>query len=106
MESDEPKEPAGRREDADWSRLTAEEFLSGYGEGDAVHDEGRGVVTIPKEQVLKLIQQMPDEIDVEELIYRLYVMEKLALAEADIAAGRTYSSEELRAQAAEWGRKG
>ena len=26
-------------EDADWNRLTAEEFLKGYAEGDAVYDK-------------------------------------------------------------------
>ncbi|MDP2898320.1 MAG: hypothetical protein Q8Q12_17420 [bacterium] len=55
--------------------------------------------------MLKLVRHMPDEIDIEELIYQLYIREKLALAEADIAAGRTFSTEEVRAQAAEWSRQ-
>jgi len=33
------------------------------------------------------VRQLPDEVDIEELIYRLYLREKLAMAEADIAAG-------------------
>jgi hypothetical protein len=55
-----------------------------------------------KEDVLELARQLPDEIDVEEVIYRLYLREKLAAAEADIAAGRTLSSEEVRKQARTW----
>ncbi len=61
-------------------------------------------MTIRKEEVLDLLRQMPDEVDVEELIYRLYLLEKLAAAEADIAAGRTLSAEEVKAQTASWRR--
>ena len=55
-----------------------------------------------KEDVLEWARQLPDEIDVEEVIYRLYLREKLAAAEADIAAGRTLSPEEVRKQARTW----
>jgi predicted transcriptional regulator len=59
-------------------------------------------MTIHKEEVLELVRQLPDEIDIEELIYRLYLLEKLAAAEADIAAGRTLSAEEVRKRVREW----
>jgi predicted transcriptional regulator len=59
-------------------------------------------MTIHKEEVLALVRQLPDEIDIEELIYRLYLLEKLAAAEADIAAGRTLSAEEVRKRVREW----
>jgi hypothetical protein len=36
------------------------------------------------------------------VIYRLYLREKLAAAEADIATGRTLSPEEVREQARTW----
>lgn len=62
-------------------------------------------IRIPKEEVIEMVRQMPDEIDIEELIYRLYLREKIEMAEADIAAGRTFSSEEVRAQSAEWARQ-
>lgn len=61
-------------------------------------------MTIRKEEVLELVRQLPDEVDVEELIYRLYLREKLAVAEADIAAGRTLSAEEVRQDALKWRR--
>lgn len=47
---------------------------------------------------------MPVEIDIEELIYRLYVWETLELAEADIAAGSLLSAEEVRGRADSRGR--
>jgi hypothetical protein len=43
-----------------------------------------GNMTISKEEALELVRQLPDEVDVEELIYRLYLLEKLAAAESDI----------------------
>jgi len=59
-------------------------------------------MTMRKEEVLELIRQLPDEVDLEEVIYRLYLCEKLAAAEADMAAGRTLSSEEVRVQTHTW----
>jgi hypothetical protein len=60
------------------------------------------IVSMHKEDVLELVRQLPDEIDVEEVIYRLYLREKLAAAETDIAAGYTLSPEEVREQARTW----
>ena len=60
------------------------------------------IMSMQKEDVLELVRQLPDEVDVEEVIYRLYLREKLAAAEADIAAGRTLSLEEVREQARTW----
>lgn len=59
-------------------------------------------MTIPKEEVMELVRQLPEQVDLEELIYRLYLREKIAAAEEAIAEGRTISAEEMRAQAASW----
>lgn len=59
-------------------------------------------MTISRAEVIELIRQLPEQVEIEDLIYRLYLREKLAAAEADIAAGRTLSAEEVRAQAASW----
>ena len=67
---------------------------------DRLPPEEKGL--LHKEDVLELVRQLPDEIDVEEVIYRLYLREKLAAAEADIAAGRTLSPEEVREQTRTW----
>ncbi len=61
-------------------------------------------MTISKQEVLELMQQLPDPVEVEELIYCLYLREKLAGAEAAIAEGRTLSAEEVRAQTTSWQR--
>jgi hypothetical protein len=61
-------------------------------------------MTISKEEVLEIVGQLPDPVEVEELIYRLYLREKLAAAEEAVAQGRTLSAEEVRAQSASWHR--
>jgi hypothetical protein len=58
-------------------------------------------MTISKEEVLELVRKLPEQVDIEDLIYRLYLREKIAAAEEDIAAGRTLSAEEARAEARE-----
>jgi len=37
-------------------------------------------MTISKEEVLELVKQLPEQLEIEELIYRLYMREKLAAA--------------------------
>jgi hypothetical protein len=59
-------------------------------------------MTISRAEVIELIRQLPEQVEIEDLIYQLYLREKLAAAEADIAAGRTLAAEEVRAQAASW----
>ena len=61
-------------------------------------------MTISREEVLDLVKQLSDPVEVEELIYRLYLREKLAAAEEALAEGRTLSAEEMRAQSALWRR--
>jgi hypothetical protein len=52
-------------------------------------------MTLSREEVLGLVRQLPEEVDIEELIYRLYPREKLAAAEADIIVRRTLSAGEV-----------
>lgn len=59
-------------------------------------------MTVKKKEMLQLVRQLPEKADIEELIYRLYLREKLAAAEEDIAAGRTFSAREMRRQASQW----
>ena len=57
-----------------------------------------------KQDVLDLVQQMPDEFDIEELQYHLYVLEKLRRSEESIRAGRVVSHEEAKRRMDEWRR--
>ncbi len=55
-----------------------------------------------KDEVLELVRKLPEPLEIEKLIYRLYLREKLAAAKKDIAAGRTVTAEQMRAQTASW----
>jgi hypothetical protein len=59
-------------------------------------------MAIPKEEVLEMVRQLPNDMDIEELIYRLYLREKLIASEVDIAAGRTLSAEDVREHTRKW----
>ncbi|GFP25907.1 hypothetical protein HKBW3S25_01391, partial [Candidatus Hakubella thermalkaliphila] len=50
---------------------------------------------IAKRQVLDMIKDLPEQIDVDELIYRLYLRQKLEAAEKDVREGRLVSHEEV-----------
>jgi len=59
-------------------------------------------MTIRKEEILDILRDLPDDIDIEELIHELYLLEKIARSEAGIASGQTMSSEEVRAEVESW----
>ena len=58
--------------------------------------------TVSKSELLALVADLPDEMDIEELIYRLYLRERMAIAEQEIAGGETLSDEEVRARMQSW----
>ena len=55
-----------------------------------------------KADVADLLRDLPDEIDAEELIYRLYLKEKIDLADAAAQAGDTLTHEEALRVAESW----
>ena len=59
-------------------------------------------MVIAKTEVLKLVDEMPEQLDLEELQYRLYLRQKLEAAEEDIRAGRTFTHEEVVQETAKW----
>ena len=59
-------------------------------------------MTIAKQQVLELIKDLPEEIDIDEIIYRLYLRQKLDTAEKDIREGRLVSHEEVVNETSKW----
>lgn len=48
---------------------------------------GDKIMVIAKAEALKLVDQMPDQFDLEELQYRLYLRQKIEAAEEDFRAG-------------------
>ena len=55
-----------------------------------------------REKVLSVIQELPDEVDVDALTERLYLLQKIDDAEKEIAAGKGLPHEEVRRRLAKW----
>ena len=50
---------------------------------------------IPKSDLEQLIHELPDMVDVEEVMYRLYLFQKLQEGEQDIQTGRVLSHSQV-----------
>ncbi len=55
-----------------------------------------------KQEVLELLEQYPDEVDTEELIYGLYLKAKLERAEAAVKRGDVLRHKEVVKRSQEW----
>jgi hypothetical protein len=55
-----------------------------------------------KEQMLKIVQDLPDDATVEEAMERLYLWLKIQNAEAQIRSGQVISHSEARERMAKW----
>ena len=49
---------------------------------------------ILKSKLEGLLKELPEKVDVEDVMYRLYLLEKIEAGEKDIAEGRTLSQKE------------
>ncbi len=59
-------------------------------------------MTVPKKQILEIINNFPEEVDIDEMIYLLYLKEKIELAEKDIENGDVISHEDLVKEINSW----
>jgi hypothetical protein len=57
---------------------------------------------IAKQQVLDMIKELPEKIDVDELMYRLYLRQKLEAAEEDVREDRLIPHEEVVEETSKW----
>ena len=62
-------------------------------------------MTITKQQVLEIVKDLPDEVDIDEIMYRLYLRQKLEAAEKDVREGRVVSHEEVVKETSKWFKK-
>jgi hypothetical protein len=56
----------------------------------------------PKQNALHAIEQLPDDVPFDEIVYRLYVLGKVQQRLKDIDARRTVSTEELACEIEAW----
>ena len=57
---------------------------------------------LKKTDVIRMIKKMPEKLDAEELMYRIYLWEKIQAAEADIRTGRVKTHAQVMKEAAKW----
>ncbi len=62
-------------------------------------------MTITKQQVLEIVKELPEEVDIDEIMYRLYLRQKLEAAEKDVREGRIVSHEEVVKETSTWVKK-
>ena len=57
---------------------------------------------IAKAHLLKLVEDLPETVEIEDVLYRLALRERLAAAEEDVREGRVLSEEEVDAEITRW----
>ena len=55
-----------------------------------------------KQDALDTINQLPDNADMEEIMYRLYVLDRIRKGQEAVEQGRTLSSAELQREIESW----
>lgn len=55
-----------------------------------------------KLEALNTIDQLPEDVDIDEIMYRLYVLDKIRKGQEAIAQGETITSEELKGDIDSW----
>jgi predicted transcriptional regulator len=50
-----------------------------------------------KETVRSILDRLPDNCSIDDVLYQLYVVQAVARGDADVAAGRTVSHEQVDA---------
>lgn len=56
----------------------------------------------PKDDVLRMIQRLPDDASVEDIMYRLFFRERVDRGLQELADGKTISHADVRRSLAQW----
>jgi hypothetical protein len=55
-----------------------------------------------KQDALEAISRLPEDVDMDEIMYRLYVLDKVRKGREDVTKGRTTTREELQREIEAW----
>jgi predicted transcriptional regulator len=55
-----------------------------------------------KKEALETIGKLPEDTDMDEIMYRLYVLDKIRKGREAVEKGRTLTSEELKREIESW----
>ena len=59
-------------------------------------------VTSAKEDVMRILEDLPEDVSFEDIQYHIYVRQKIERGLEDVEAGRTLSEEEFDRRMAKW----
>ena len=57
---------------------------------------------LAKQEALEAIGKLPDDVGMDEIMYRLYVLDKVRRGREDVEAGRTIAHEDLLRELEQW----
>ena len=55
-----------------------------------------------KQEALKTIHQLPDDADMDEIMYRLYLLDKIRKEREEVVQGKTLTGEQLKQEIDAW----
>ena len=55
-----------------------------------------------KKEAMDTLANLPDDADIDEIMYRLYVLDKIRKGREAVEQSRTISHEDLRREIAQW----
>lgn len=55
-----------------------------------------------KEEAIRIISNLPDDVSMDDIMYKLYVMDKIKNGQKDIKNGNYLSSDDLRKEINRW----
>jgi hypothetical protein len=55
-----------------------------------------------KQEALESLQRLPDDTDIDEMMYRLYVIDKVHKSRAAIERGETVNTDDLEREMNQW----
>lgn len=55
-----------------------------------------------KEEAIRIISNLPDDVSIDDIMYKLYVVEKVRKGKKDISSGKYISSDDLRQEVDKW----
>jgi len=55
-----------------------------------------------KQESIKAISKLPEETDIDEIMYRLYVIDKVKKGKEAILKGEVITSDELKKEVSKW----
>ncbi|SKC81950.1 hypothetical protein [Maledivibacter halophilus] len=55
-----------------------------------------------KEEAIRIISNLPDDVSMDDIMYKLYVMDKIKSGQSDIKSGNYLSSDDVRKEIEKW----